>query len=341
MKRFYTIGLFLPVFMLLVLPLYAASIQQYFQFYSDSKNLSLQSHILKYDHEFYFIEDFSKSTRIVFQYKLDQSEGGISAQDQENNINQDKRSNVHGLSLNLSQGIFSSTTILANIASSFNDLSFGGALNQRFRENTTSVLVGFNRVKAKKPVETFLNRELVQIETSDELRGTDIYTSLTQTLTKTTMARIQWRFVERNEQANAQVISGRIHQWLPTNSSLQAEYSFFFNTGDLPATSQLGKLNAHIVDLAFYQYLTSSTIAKLRYRFYREAEQIEANFSNILGSDLYGIKLTQDFSSLLKKWGILKSDFLDKVNFDLSLDRYANNKNEKAWMMSTGVSFVF
>jgi len=334
-KFAYIISLFLSF--VTAHPLLGATIAYNLQYYDDTSNVTNQSHVLQFRNEFFFLKDPANSTNINLRYQLDNGNGLL---DQTQDLSDDQT--THGISVNVAQGIFASTTILANIGSSFSPgthtITLGAAINQRLFRNSTSIIAGYNNVSGKKLSQNLINNELLPITTSDERIGSDFYSSITQTFTKSTVGRVAWRYVKRNEQTDGNVISLRLHQWLPTRSALQLEYSYFFNVGDVPQTSTLGKLDAHIVDFWLKQYLSDSTIVALNYRFYKEREQVESNFYNIVGSDLYGIKLTQNIAPLLSTIGLIENSLQTPVNLEIGIQRYLNNQDNSAWGASMGAT---
>lgn len=306
----------------------ASNFQHSSQFYSDSQNTSGQSHGLQYSNEFYFVEDPAYQTTLSLQYQRDSWQGIPSATP----TTQDALSDLttDGFDLRLSQGVLPDTSILLNggysFGSSYQTISYGGGINPRFFRNNTSLLIGVNRVTGNKPSETFLARDLSEVPTSSTQNGTAYYTFLTQNFSKLTIGRIGWRYNQRTELSNAEVLSVRIHQWLPTRSAVQVEYSYFLNVGNIPVTSTLGRLRAHAIDTSFHQYITPKTVAALRYRFYKETEEVESNFQNILGSDLLGLSFSQDLAPWLNTF--------DTAKLALNTDRYVNNRNRQGWIVS-------
>jgi len=321
----------------------ASNFQHGSQFYSDSQNTSGQSQSLQYLNDFYLVEDPTYQTTVTLQYQYDSWHGLPATGNTTQNAFSDLTTNA--FNLNLSQGVFTDTSLLLNggysFGSGYQTFTYGVGINPRFFRNNTALLVGLNRITGNQPPQTFLGRDFSQITTSNTRNGTDYYAYVTQTVSKTTIGRIGWRYDQMTDLTDAQVLAVRIHQWLPTQSAIQLEYSYFLNVGNIPRTTPLGKLKAHTVEALFNQYLTRHTTAGLRYRYYKETEQVGPDFGNILGSDLFGLSLNQDLAPLLKKARILRIDSVDNANLAFNIDRYVNNQDRKGWIVSLATNITF
>lgn len=306
-----------------------------YQTYSDSNEASITSQILQYRNNFYFFSDPTYLTYTSIQYKHDHSQ-----------TLEEPSNHAHGFDLGLTQAFSKSTRATLQTGYSFDPESHlyrvGSSFEQGFFNDNLSTSIGWTHVGGRRPVTEFLKpQELVPVTTSDVQLGNDFFLATNVILSTHTMGRLGWRYVTRNERASAQVASARLHQWLPTRGSIQAEYSYFWNVGDIPRESQVGRLNAHIVNLGLYQYLADTTIVGLSYRFYNEREAAEPGFSNIIGSDLYGVKLTQDLLPWLRSWSWIQKSSIDDVQLEMNLQRYLNNQGNQAWIASLGTNLSF
>ncbi|MBU1625971.1 DUF3570 domain-containing protein [bacterium] len=212
--------------------------------------------------------------------------------------------------------------------------SYNGSIAQAFFNGNTELEIGFSYAESRPvfPVEKGWNEDLKQYyyffdRVSAYQFG--VYSILTQVLTKTTIMQLIGVYATDPFLEDGREISFRINQYIvPTKSSIHFAHRYFSDTFSL---------RSNLFEIQFYQYLTSSTTLKLRYRYYWEdndAFDYDTLISTTLTPDdynisetispiegrLYGVKITQNLLAFFGEENpILK--FLDNVDLELSYHR--------------------
>jgi len=211
--------------------------------------------------------------------------------------------------------------------------SFTGSVAQAFFQGNTELELGFSYIDSIPvfPLEREFSKELGQYyyyfdRISAYTRGT--YCILTQVLTKTTIVQLNGVYATDPDLEDGRELSFRINQYIvPTKSSLHFTYRFFADTY---------ALRSNLFEALFYQYLTDSTILRLRYRYYWEdndafdydtiasaLEPEEYSLSETVSpieGRLYGVKLTQDLVAFFEDDSPV-AKLLDNLDLEISYHR--------------------